>query len=331
MSSDKISVISIQEIDCEEEEEGKEGKNESKWMSNAIVKSLGFLLFGIIGLGLLFAIPWTTIPRTNSIIYQSYWMEALLPAASTLVVYAVAVCNDLATWTNEKELMSIVNILKLYSISLLPYMLLYISCYAIWSVYFQFNHPMPFLGLMVVPMIMIFSIGLWFTMPSYLLAKKHFRRSLQIYMFFSVWVQAVNIQKEILSYLFANAPFGFQFLVPFLVAGCRELDKHVKSKLMNKMNGSQDESAKVLVAVQVSCQFSFFIAIRLVDASLLTICSTVAIDSVLHLKMTYEIIKELRKVYIDGRENETTEVKTKMTKLIIAELIERLTPIIWNM
>ena len=328
MSSDDISVISIPEIDCCEQAEERTKERNRKL--NLIVRSPGFLLFGIIGLCVVFAIPWTTIPRTNSIIYQSNWMEALIPAASIHVLFTLSVCLDLAIWTKEKDLMSMSNNLKLFSMSLATYTILYMFCYVIWSVYLQLNHPMPLLGVISVPMILIFSIGLWFILPSHLLAKEDFRQSLKVYMFFHAWIQALTIQKEILSFLFANAPVKFQFLVPFMVAGCRELDNRVRSKLMTKMNQSQDEAAKILVAVQVNCNFSFFIAIRLVDATLPTICSTVAIDFALNSKMTYEIIKDFRKVNIDGHENGITEIRTKIAELAIAELIEGLTSIIYG-
>ena len=39
------------------------------------------LSFGIIAASVLFAIPWTTIPRIDSIIYQSYWWEKIIPSA----------------------------------------------------------------------------------------------------------------------------------------------------------------------------------------------------------------------------------------------------------
>ena len=322
MSSDEISVISIHEINCGKKAEEK--TNDKNRKARHIVRSSGFLLFGIIGLCVLFAIPWTAIPRTNSIIYQSYWMEALLPCFSVHVLLALSVCLELTTWTKEKDLMSISSNMKLFFMSLAAHTFLYIICYAIWSAYLQMNHPMPFLGLIAIPMMIIFSIGLWFILPSHILAKEDFRQSLLVYMLYLAWIQALNIQKEILSYLFDNPPFGFQFLVPFMVAGARELDNRVKSKLVNKMNGSQDESAIVLVAVQVGCDFSFFIAIRLVDAALLTICSTVAIDFVLLLKMTHEILKELGEIYIDGHEHDTTRLRTKIAKLIVAEWIEGL-------
>ena len=49
-------------------------------------------LIGIVAASVLCAVPWTTIPRTNSIIHQSCWMELLLPGGS----YVILKCgNDL--------------------------------------------------------------------------------------------------------------------------------------------------------------------------------------------------------------------------------------------
>ena len=41
-----------------------------------------------VGLSVLAMVPWTTIPRTNSIIYQSYWMEILLPSVCLSMLLA---------------------------------------------------------------------------------------------------------------------------------------------------------------------------------------------------------------------------------------------------
>ena len=88
MSSVKISAISVQEITEDEEIEGnsqkEEEKNNGEFTLTNIFEALGILGFGVIGFSLLFTIPWTSIPRTDSIIYQSHWMEVLLPSSSLI-------------------------------------------------------------------------------------------------------------------------------------------------------------------------------------------------------------------------------------------------------
>ena len=112
-----ISVISNKEITLAETNENNK-KKESKFSLKDLFEALGISAFGIIGFTCFFTIPWTLIPRTDSIIYQSHWMEVLLPWATTLLLITGTQVLELRTWTKEKELMSIWNYLKIYSMHL---------------------------------------------------------------------------------------------------------------------------------------------------------------------------------------------------------------------
>ena len=83
---------------CKNENEGTEDlenqvafseEQNSKEIFNDIIKAI-VLSIGIISACVVIAIPWTIIPRTNSIIYQSSWMEALFPFAFTCMLYAAS-------------------------------------------------------------------------------------------------------------------------------------------------------------------------------------------------------------------------------------------------
>ena len=329
MNADKISVISVQESACNEEMK-ENRKIEKKLASKDVIKIFCHSGLGIIVFCVIFAIPRLTVPRTNSIIYQSYWIEALLPSIINIGVISGNDFFQLTTWFQEKELSSFFIYLKIFFMRVIPYTLLYISSYAIWSVYLGYNHPMPNLGLIMAPTFIINAIGLWFILPSHLLAKKDFRQKLKTYLFFVVWVQLKFIETEILSNLFIKTSNGYQFLVPLVVASSREIDKRVKSKMVTKMMGVQDEPAAALVAINVSTIYSFLIAVRLVGAELATICCTFAIDFILHAKMTYGIIRERKRIMDVGIENVWPGMNRKITMLILAELIEGFTPIIYG-
>ena len=139
------------------------------------------------------------------------------------------------------------------------------------------------------------------------------------------------ILREILSYLFRNFHSHLQFMLPFIVALVRELDKRITAKLVTKIMKEQDNPATVLTAILVCSRFSFLVAVRLVNAELSTLICTVAIDFLLHLIITYRIINEYRKSHDLGIGNKNTERNAKITMLVIAELIEGLTPIIYGM
>ena len=113
MSSDKISIASIQNK-SEEEEKNESTNTESNNSLKDVCTAICISIFGIIAFSTLFCIPWTIIPRTNSIIYQTHWMEAILPIVSNYLLTAGSETLNLATWMQEESLMSISNFLKIH-------------------------------------------------------------------------------------------------------------------------------------------------------------------------------------------------------------------------
>ena len=328
MSSDVISVITVQEITGDEQKIEAPGWRK-KYALKDILEALGISVFGIIGFSLLFTVPWTSIPRTNSIIYQSHWMEVLLPHALTVLLLGAGTqFLELTIWTDEKTMMSISNFLKVYAMWLIPYNLLYVSVYALWSVNLQYNHPLPNLGLIIFALIIIVTIGMWFIPPSNLLAIDDFRQKMKSLTIYYLWLLVTLVLKEILSILYTDFLGGFQFLSAFIVAGIRELDRKVRSKQVTRMMGVQDDEGAALLTTCIGAEWASFIAIRLVGANFATLCFSVAIDFALHLKMTVQIIKECRKV--NSATTMNSVINTNITTLIVAELIDGFTPIIYG-
>ena len=325
----EIFVIRVSNIPSNKETEINKSKIDSSSAKNAL-KLIMNSIFGIVGLCVLFAMPWTMIKRTNSILHQSYWMEVTLPVISVYVLASLSVLLDLTIWTKENILKSLGIYWRVYLMNVVTFIVLYIFSYFIWCIFLQFNHPLPYLGLIVLPTSTIVTIGFWFIMPKQLLGKKDFRQKLQIYMIYVVWLQITIITREILSFLYTNILAEFQFLVPFLLAGCRQFDKSVRMKLLNKMMTKMFEQATALLTTQVNSSYAFFIAIRLVKAEWATMISTVAIELILHLRMTLQIIQDRRKINEEATPNENTQDNMKMTQLILTELIEGFTPIIYG-
>ena len=132
-------------------------------------------------------------------------------------------------------------------------------------------------------------MGFWYNLPSQLIAKEGFRRKLRIFLATVLWTIIVVLLIELLDTLFNELPLSYQFFVAFMVAACRELDKRVMSKLVNEMTENQDENAEALVTIIISSYYSFFIAVRLTEATALTIFCFLFIDSALHTKLTYQV------------------------------------------
>ena len=308
-----------------EHNHGKEVYSILKDMLHIIIVSIA-----IIAASIVCSIPWTTIPRTNSIIYQSRWMEILLPLASVWLLTAATDVMNLAVWTKEKSMMSMNVFLRMFLAYFIPVTLLYVSCYMIWCMYFGFYHPMPYLGLMGLLIWFTFQGELWIILPSDILEKEGFRRKLLWYFVYFTTTIGSTILMEIVSYVFVNFPSDLQFLLIFIFAACREFDFFLRSKCVDKMMGNQDESAATLLTVTVNGMYGLFIAIRLPGANLTTVCCVLAIDFLVHLKISHQVIKEHRKVAIEQTEQESTKMSIYTSQLVVSELMEGFVPIIYG-
>ena len=250
---DTTAVRALDTSENNEIQESSENESKSNTMEDNVSKSIRKIVFhsiSVVAISLLFVAPWTTIPRTNSIIHQSYWLEILIPTTINWMTLAAADLLNLSVWTQERSINSPLVFLKLYCAYSIPSILLYISSDMIWCVYLGYNHPMPHIILVTsLPTAFFAVVSLWFVLPSSLLEKEAFRKKLKIDMVYVLWSIIINILKEMLAFLFSNVPINFQFLVTFLVAACREFDKRVRSKMVDNMMGQQDEPARALISI----------------------------------------------------------------------------------
>ena len=175
----------------------------------------------------------------------------------------------------------------------------------------------------------IFMIALWILLPSRLMMNEDFRKKIRMYTFYFAWCTALALQNEVLSFLFSNLPSSFQFVVAFLIAACREFDKKVRSKLVTKMMGKLDEPASSLIAITISSFYGSFVAFRIAGATVTTVFCVVSIDFAFHSHITYQLIKEHKKVKDLDSRNGLKKKNIKATKLILAELVEGLTPMVY--
>ena len=327
--TETVSIFTIEDSHGSKERDKNMNDGKTFNLRSVYTAILSFIKITIFCI--LFAIPWTTIPRTNSIIHQAHWIEVLLPVSSSFILSAGSFLLDLRFWTQEKALISIRVYLKMYLVILTPCTVLYITCYIIWSLWLEYNHPLPYLSIVcLLPTWITWPFALWFILPSGLLTNLVFRRKLRMYMAYFVWFVIMVFQNEVLSFLFVNSYAELQFLVVFLLAACQKFDTKLRSKLIHKIMGNENEAGIAILAADINIMYSTFIAIRLVRAELATVCCSVVVGFASHLWMTYRIIKDSRNKMNLEHEIAKTGRNNQITKLIITELIEGLTPIIYG-
>ena len=162
------------------------------------------------------------------------------------------------------------------------------------------------------------------------MVRQDFRRKLQLYTIYYIWSIMVVFELEGVTFAFVNLSTQYQFMASFVLVVVREVDRNIRAILVKKVVGEENESASALIAITIGGTYAFYIAIRLVGAEQDTVCCFVVLDTVHHLSMMYEIIKEDKKVANDIIAHNNLAKATIAVKLLLAELIEGITPMVYG-
>ena len=137
----------------------------------------------------------------------------------------------------------------------------------------------------------------------------------------------MNIQRDVISMVFKIIPAYIQWIFAVLVPALREMNRRVLSKLVDKMIGCDDEMANVLLNMNVNVFYAFFVAVRLSSSEIATVVCTIAVDFLLHLRITYNIVQLHKKLTSFG-DIAVKQMKQKSTsQLVLAEMCEGLVPL----
>ena len=114
-----------------------------------------------------------------------------------------------------------------------------------------------------------------------------------------------------------------------MVPCVKEMNKRVLIKFVHKMAVGDDETSNVLLGIIINVHYALFIAIRLSGSQITTIICMTTIDFILHLKMTYDLIRIQNKTASIQNEKDDLERARKKTiaKLVLAELCEGMVPL----
>ena len=160
----------------------------------------------------------TSIPRKDSILFPDYWYEGLICAVEGVSLRDSCIhIMDLFIFTREKCLLTKSHFAKVFIILSMAFAIPYFISYYIWTLYFGYNHPMPFVGMfLLVGDITINIISFWFLFPVELRSQEELKRQSQAYVIWRVYITLQIIAKEFLSFV-ANLDSILQWTLLFLI------------------------------------------------------------------------------------------------------------------
>ena len=299
--------------------------------SNKFVGSV-FRIITIIVIFVLLGAPIFLIPRHNTIFYPEYWFEHIIYGLYLVLFFATDLTLSIHIFFKEPSLIRLQLFLKIYAWDCLNFVLMYSIVNMIWVVYLGMNYPIPFLGLGIIPITIARLCGLWFLFPTEFLSKEDFRKKLKMLVLYFLWWAIAGVQKDIITIIFQNVSVYIQWLFGFVVLIMREMNKKVLTGISHKITGGDHEKGDVLVSMNVSTHYAFFIALHLSNSHISTVICMLLLEFSLHLKMTHDLIRLKR-----NQVNNTTAIHEQRQKinnitlkLVIAELCEGLIPLAYS-
>ena len=93
--------------------------------------------------------PQMLIPRHNSIVYQSYWLEVNELMIFTGLIAEANMILELYAFVRHDYFKTVGFSVKMYACLLLAWHVPFISCNSFWKYYLSYNTPMPLSGLLI--------------------------------------------------------------------------------------------------------------------------------------------------------------------------------------
>ena len=182
-------------------------------------------IFIILVSSILFTIPATLFPFHNSMKNPEYWWELMIPGVLGLSVYEtlniVMECQIIFTFETFK---SFKVFLRLLSINALTVIITICLCFIIWTLCMGNNHPIPYLGLIIILNTTISQyIALWFQFPYLLRSDKKVRNRIWAYLLYRVWSRFHAFQQQGLKTMMVILPLEIQWIMAIILPIHREL------------------------------------------------------------------------------------------------------------
>ena len=324
MDTSSIRVISVKEIPGKTKGNPDDTKRDASIWNWLHIFSI-LIIFTIVGSPLFF------IPRYNTIFYPEYWYDPIYKGlVFATITGAFNICFNCSVFLKEERLRSIPIVLKVYAWNTMNWTGAYTACYIVWVLILERNHPMP---LLLVPCQFYTWVsilyGIWILFPRDLMNGNEFRNKMKTYILYSSWWLVMHIQKDIITFIFANRSIYIEWMFAIVLPCIKEGNKRILTKQVQRMAGGDNEASNVLLGVIINVHYSLFVAVRLTGSQIPTIISMTAIEFMLHFQMAYNLFQLQNKIGIDQMVSEDMKKAKKkaIMKLVLAELCEGMVPV----
>ena len=305
-------------------------------------------LFVIVALCVLWSFPATVIPMTNQIEFPEYWWEWILNG--TIFTLSLNMTTfawvDISLVFNFKFSSVFRNFARIFVLDYITQSLVLTFCYLIWTIWLEYNHPIPMLGMIMflVPHAVHFT-SIWFNLPDELKKTKDDRKKVWAYILYRLWYVFYAQQQVAMNIVMEILPSNIQWIMAFIIPVVREsnlwLMINILERTANRKSNLPPLIQRLTPTICTSLTYAFWVA-QVVSsaASTTTGYCLLAVDFIWNIYNTYKITKSYRKTTDFSDRNDRwlsiisqkkwLAMKEEALMLAGGEIIEFLVPIIYS-
>ena len=342
----RVGVIFVVEA-IEAEQENKSQSKSKKYDQRLLEPSfepfsqlfylvIGYLLIALIAC-VLWSIPVSVIPMTNTIAHPWYWWEIILNG-----MFFVTAMSYTGMTMAEMKIIFDFKLPRLLTLFIWSFVLQFLAtagpwclCYLVWTFLLEKNHPMPFVGYFCY----IFSYlthfaSMWFMFPNEMRETKKGRGKIFAYISYRILDFIIVLQRVVIGVIMGKLK-QIQWIMGIVLPLSREINLWLQKKIWKKLDKSGDDNLIIFnltATILINLQHACFVAITIsTKASFSTTICILAVDVSLNLYETYTIIKRSLLVSSSSTsQEERNALKMDALTLCGIEMVEFLTPIAYT-
>ena len=219
--------------------------------------------------------------------------------------------------------------IRLYLATSVAWVMTCCFSYAIWSVYLEYNHPMPLSLLCGYIQLAVQYITLYLLFPYESCSREDIKKRFRYFFLSRIWIVVIDLQYKGITFLFITLPFGVQWILAFLLPIVREFNYRILERIMCGTGSRNEKSSRTTVFIGINTYHVIYVAIQIGQSSTeLTSYLILAIDFLLNIYGCIVIIKMKKAIQPENPQNLGSVRKTshQLEKLVLIEILEILVP-----
>ena len=201
---------------------------ESSWIDVFI--PVGIILFGFGA-----TIPFSLVPYHNLLLEPRYWYQILLPGTLAMIMIVGYVWLQAGMYMNI-DLLSLPNsYIRICLFGTIFAILYLITTYYVWTRFFVYEYPIPFLGFIGTYSTWLYAIiVIWFFLPKNWRKSRSLRKRMKFFIIILNITLISNIAYNMILEFIKKAPDLYQPIISLILPAWREISVWITQKFLGK-------------------------------------------------------------------------------------------------